>query len=144
MRVLCLIATEDRLWNMRRALKDLRDEQPVLVDGVCWSVWELSQHPEKLEQMMADAETCDFAVIYFHGGAQNIPDFHLLWARLTARMPIYFESSLPDEMAELLPTSGIAPEDYQAIQGYFRYGDEENFRAMLLHIAVQGAHKCCP
>lgn len=135
MRVLCLIATEDRLWNMRRALKGLRDEQPVLVDGVCWSVWELSQHPEKLEQMMADAETCDFAVIYFHGGAQNIPDFHMLWARLTARMPIYFESSLPDEMAELLPTSGLAPEDYQAIQGYFRYGDEENFRALLLYIA---------
>ena len=33
MRVLCLIATEDRLWNMRRALRGLEVDRPVLVEG---------------------------------------------------------------------------------------------------------------
>ena len=137
MRVLCLIATEDRLWNMRRALRGLEVDRPVLVEGVCWSVWELTQHPEKIPEMLEDAKHCDFAVVYFHGGAQCLTDFHLIWGQLTASMPVYFESSLPDEMAELLPTSGLSPEAYQAVQQYFRYGDEANFRAMLLHIAKQ-------
>ena len=134
-RVLCLIATEDRLWNMRRALRGLNERCPGVVEGVCWSVWELTQHPEKTEQMLADADRCDFAVVYFHGGAQSMADFHVVWKRLSGHMPVYFESSLPDEIAELLPSSGLNAEEYQGIRGYFRYGDEENFRAMLLHIA---------
>lgn len=134
-RVLCLIATEDRLWNMRRALRGLNESHPGLVEGICWSVWDLSSHPEKISQMLADADRCDYAVVYFHGGAQSLPDFHLVWQRLVNHMPVYFESSLPDEISELLPTSGLTAEEYQGIRQYFRYGDEENFRAMLLHIA---------
>ena len=135
-RVLCLIATEDRLWNMRRALRSLNARYPGLVEGICWSVWDLSSNPEKIQQMLADADRCDYAVVYFHGGAQSLPDFHLIWDRLAGHMPVYFESSLPDEIAELLPTSGLSVEEYQQVRQYFRYGDEENFRAMLLHIAA--------
>lgn len=142
-RVLCLIATEDRLWNMRRALRGLNERCPGVVEGVCWSVWELTQHPEKTEQMLADADRCDFAVVYFHGGAQSMADFHVVWKRLSGHMPVYFESSLPDEIAELLPSSGLNAEEYQGIRGYFRYGDEENFRAMLLHIASRWFGAAC-
>ncbi len=134
-RVLCLIATEDRLWNMRRALRTLNENCPKLIEGICWSVWDISSNPEKIELMMSDADNCDYAVVYFHGGAQSLPDFHLVWERLIARMPVYFESSLPDEISELLPTSGLSAEEYQNVRKYFRYGDEENFRSMLLYIA---------
>lgn len=37
-RILCLIATEDRLWNMKRALRRLEAEQRGLIRGSCWSV----------------------------------------------------------------------------------------------------------
>lgn len=134
-RILCLIATEDRLWNMRRALRGLCLSHPDVLEGVCWSVWELSTHPERIPRMLEDADTCDFAVVYFHGGAQSLPDFHLVWQRLAGHMPVYFESSLPDEIAELLPESGLSAGEYQEIRRYFRYGNEQNFRAMLLHIA---------
>lgn len=134
-RILCLIATEDRLWNTRRALRNLNDQHPGLLEGACWSVWELSTHPEKIPQMLEDAQRCDFAVVYFHGGIQSLPDFHLLWKQFVCHMPVYFESSSPDEIAELLPTSGLTVEEYQDIQQYFRHGDEGNFRSMLLHIA---------
>lgn len=134
-RVLCLIATEDRLWNMRRAFRRLEGERPGLLEGRCWSAWALSAHPENIPRMMAEAAGCDFGIVYFHGGAQSLPDFHLLWAELTERMPVYFESSLPDEIAELLPSSGLTAGEYQDIRQYFRWGGEVNFAALLLHIA---------
>lgn len=134
-RILCLIATEDRLWNMKRALRRLEAEQRGLIRGSCWSVWDLSTDPKKVSAMLAEADSCDYAVVYFHGGAQILTDFHRLWQRLTERMPVYFESSLPEEIAELLPTSGLTAEEYQGVRQYFRLADEENFAAMLLHIA---------
>jgi len=134
-RFLCLIATEDRLWNMRRAIQSLRETYPGTIDGSCWSVWDLSANPQKIPDMLTDAENCDFAVVYFHGGAGTISDFHKIWESLTSRMKVYFESSLPDEISELLPQSGVTPDEYRDIRSYFSISSRENFRSMLLHIA---------
>ena len=108
-RVFCLLATEDRIWNMRRALRSLENSHSGLVEGSCWSVWDVTTHPEKLPAMMEDAATCDFGIVYFHGGAQSMQDFHLLWGQLAGHMPVYFESSIADEIAEFLTTSGLTP-----------------------------------
>lgn len=136
-RVLCLIATEDRLWNMKRAFRRLDETCPGLMAGRCWSAWGLAAHHEDIPRMMEDAEGCDFAIVYFHGGAQLLQDFGGIWKRLTAHMPVYFESSLPEEIAELLPQSGLNEVQYQDIRKYFRLADEYNFTSMLLHIARQ-------
>ena len=134
-RILCLIATEDRLWNMKRALRRVEEIYPGMIEGHCWSAWGLAANPEEIPQMLADAQCCDFAIVYFHGGAQLLPDFESIWKLLTARMPVYFESSLPEEIAELLPQSGLNEAAYQGIRRYFRLADEYNFTSMLLHIA---------
>ena len=128
---------------MRRALRGLNESHPGLLDGFCWSVWELSTHPEKIQQMLEDADRCDYGIVYFHGGAQSLNDFHLIWERLTSHMPVYFASSLPDEIGELLPTSGMTAREYQEVRQYFKYGDEENFRRMLLHIAHKNLGADC-
>ena len=134
-RFLCLIATEDRLWNMKQALRRLSKSHPGLIEGHCFSVWYLCAHPEKIPQMLQQAETCDFGIVYFHGGAQTLPDFPGVWNKLSAKMPVYFESSLPEEIAELLPQSGLTETEYQNIRQYFRLADKQNLSAMLLHIA---------
>lgn len=134
-RFLCLIATEDRLWHMKRALRRVAEAYPDLLEGSCWSLWDLAAAPEKVTVMLDAAEECNYGVVYFHGGAQTLPDFPTVWQKLTARMPVYFESSLPEEIAELLPTSGLTPKEYQDVRQYFRWADTENISAMLLHIA---------
>ena len=133
--ILCLIATEDRLWNMRRAFRRVEETCPGLLSGRCWSLWDLCAHPEKTDDMLADAAACDFAVIYFHGGTQMLSGFPRVWEAITRRMPVYFESSLPEEIAEMLPASGLTEAEYRALQRYFRFGDETNFCGMLLRIA---------
>ena len=133
--VLCLIATENRLWAARRALKRLAASHPDLVEGRCWSVWELAAHPENTPDMLEDAGSCDFAVVYFHGGPQSLPGFPEVWRRLTTQMPVYIETSLPEEIAQLLPESGLSEEHWLEINRYFGLGDEKNLWAMFLHIA---------
>lgn len=133
--IFCLIATEDRLWNMKRAFRKIEESHPGLMQGHCWSAWALAAHPEDIPNMMADVGQCDFALIYFHGGAQTLGNFEEIWDQLTKKMPVYFESSLPEEIADLLPRSGLNKEDYQDIRQYFRLADEYNFTSMLLHIA---------
>lgn len=133
--ILCLIATEDRLWNMKRAFQRLQETHPGMMTGSCWSAWNLAAHPEEIPKMMEAGETCDFSIIYFHGGAQVIPDFQSIWNTLSARMPVYFESSLPDEIAALLPQSGLSEAEYRALRQYFHLGDRANLESMLLWIA---------
>lgn len=135
--ILCLIATENRLWSTHRALKRVQESYPGFIAGHCWSVWELAAHPEKIPEMLSDAEQCRFALVYFHGGTQSMPGFPDVWQRLTANMPVYFESSLPDEIAQLLPESGLTQTQWREINRYFTLADEENYASMLLHIARQ-------
>lgn len=143
-RILSLIATEDRLWNMKRAFRRVEEHYPGLMEGRCWSAWNLSAHPEEIPRMLEEAEACDFAMVYFHGGAQLLPDFQGVWKKLTGKMPVYFESSLPEEIGELLPQSGLQEEQYQSIRRYFRLADEYNFTSMLLHIAKAHFGADCP
>lgn len=143
MRILCLIATEDRLWNMKRAFRRVEAACPGLMEGRFWSVWDLCAHPERIPAMLSDGEGCDFGLIYFHGGAQSLPNFHLIWQQLSQRFPIYFESSPPEEVGELLPRSGLNEGQYQAIRQYFRHADEENLSSMLLHIAMTHSGVAC-
>lgn len=133
--LLCLIATETRLWAVRRALKNIENTHPGLIAGHCWSVWDLAAHPEKIQEMLADADNCRFGLVSFHGGVQSLPGFPEVWRRLSDRMPVYIETSLPDEIAQLLPESGLTAEQWKAINRYFSLGDEKNVTALLLHIA---------
>lgn len=135
--LLCLIATENRLWAVRRALKSIAFSHPGLVTGHCWSVWELAAHPENIPKMLSDAKLCRFGLVYFHGGVQSLPGFPEVWRELVGQMPVYMETSLPDEIAQLLPESGLTQEQWQTVNRYFRLGDEKNCASLLLHIASQ-------
>lgn len=142
--ILCLIATEDRLWNMKRAFLQLEHSHPGLMTGHFWDARGLASHPDRMPALLEDGAGCDFAIIYFHGGTQVIAEFDTLWQQLRQRMPIYFESALPEEVSEFLPQSGLDKQAYQAIGQYFHQTDAPNFQAMLLHIAAAHFGKALP
>ena len=117
-------------YERDRALKNIENTHPGLMEGRCWSVWELAAHPEKIPEMLADAESCQFGLVYFHGGVQSLPGFPEVWRCLIDRMPVYIETSLPDEIAQLLPESGLTAEQWQAVNRYFGLGDEKNITSL--------------
>lgn len=134
-RFLCLIDTDDRNFYMRSALQKLEMEYPGQMGGICFSPMEARMDPKQYEALFEAANQCDFAVIYFHGGCQNLPEFGRFWAQASGRMPCFFISSLPEEVGELMPASRLTPKQYQDINDYFSRPSEANSYEMLLHIA---------
>ena len=134
MKITFLMAIEDRIWNMKKAVELVSASYPGLAQAEYYSVWDLAVHTEKIPQMEASARGSDFVFVYFHGGAQSLPDFHLIWKEFAGR-PIYFESSIPEELAELMPTSGLTPAQYKVMSSYFALGTPDNYASMIKYIA---------
>lgn len=135
LKFLCLIDTDDRNYYFRRALSRLREEYPGEIDGECFSPGAVRMDPTLRQRLMASAETCDFAVVYFHGGCGNFPGFPELWTAITSHSPCFFASSMPEEIGELAPTSGVETHVYQDMNDYFSRATEENCLNMLLYAA---------
>ena len=49
MRFFCLIATEDRLWNMRKAFRVIGERYGNAIEGRCFSLWDVCQKPRRPE-----------------------------------------------------------------------------------------------
>lgn len=139
-KILCLIDTDDRNYYFRHALKRLIAECPGEIEGVCFSPMAARMDKSVLAAVMDAAENCDFAVVYFHGGCGNLPDFHKFWERLTGHSPCFIVSGLPEEMEELLPACGVSPEEYRHLNDYFSRASEENCYNMLRAIAYERFH----
>ena len=135
LKFLCLIDTDDRNYYFRHALHRLEQEFPGQVESLCFSPMTVRMNPTEKERLMEAAQSCDFAFVYFHGGCNNLPDFHKLWQGIVSHAPCFFVSSLPEEMGELLPVSGLAAEDYREMNGYFSRISEENTYELLVYAA---------
>ena len=90
MKLLCLIETDDRNYYFRYAVKQLQTEYPGEIAGACFSTAEVRRNKDCLTALMEAADTCDFAVAYFHGGCANLPDFASFWKRIISHAPCFF------------------------------------------------------
>ena len=75
LRLLCLIDTDDRNFYFQSALRRLQMEFPDEICGECFSPMAVRMDKTKHAALMKAADACDFAVVYFHGGCGNLPDF---------------------------------------------------------------------
>jgi hypothetical protein len=91
---LCLIDTDDRQFYIRSALAKLKARYPSALGGACFSPMAVRMDKSKYTALMKAADECDFAVVYFHGGCQNLPEFHKFWERVTKRVPCFFVSPI--------------------------------------------------
>ena len=124
LRLLCLIDTDDRTFYFQSALRRLQTEFPDEICGECFSPMAVRMDKTKHAALMKAADACDFAVVYFHGGCGNLPDFTAFWKRVTSHARCFFQSSLPEEIGELMPASRLAPSEYQALNDYFSRATE--------------------
>lgn len=132
---LCLIDTDDRLYYFKQAFERLKARYPGELGGFLFSPMAVRVDNDKYAELMSATDECDFAIVYFHGGCQNLPKFDKFWERVTKKMPCFFVSSLTEEIAELMPYSRLSPEHYKNINDYFCRLSDENCLNMLLYIA---------
>lgn len=138
MKILCLVETDDRNYYFQSACMRLEREYPGQIEARCFSTSAIRMQEEVYEEFSRMADACDFAVLYFHGGCANLPDFQKFWKKITSHAPCFFVSTMPEEMAECLPECGLTTEQYRKLNAYFSRPSKENTYRMMLSIANLG------
>lgn len=129
---LFLIMNEYRLWGARKAIAQVTAQYPDEFDARAWSAEEANADPAVAEALLAYAEKADMLFLSAHGSVQNLYCFVPMWKRVCGRCPVYFYSTMSDEMAEMLPQLGLSAETYQEIDRYYQAGEPEDMLQMLL------------
>ena len=98
-----------------------KSRYPGAVEGRVYSVREVNADAGLERALLADGAAADMAFLASHGSIQNLYCFSRLWKALAGR-PVYFTSTMGDELAELSPESGLEPAVYAALDAIIRRG----------------------
>lgn len=120
-KLLFVLMNEYRLWALPQALAALERRYPGAVEGRVYSVREINADAGLERALLADGAAADMAFLASHGSIQNLYCFSRLWEALEGR-PVYFTSTMGDELAELLPRLGLEPALYAALDSYYQAG----------------------
>lgn len=129
-KLLFVLMNEYRLWALPQALAALERRYPGAVEGRVYSVREINADAGLERALLADGAAADMAFLASHGSIQNLYCFSRLWEALEGR-PVYFTSTMGDELAELLPRLGLEPALYAALDSYYR-GDPADLEGLVL------------
>lgn len=133
-KILCLIDTDDRNYYFRLALKKLEEEYKGEIQGSCFSPLTARMDRNHYDALLKEAGECDFAVVYFHGGCGNLPQFHQFWEQIISHAPCFLVSALLEEIGELMPASRLTADQYKKLNDYFSRASEKNAYEMLQSI----------
>lgn len=126
-KLLFVLMNEYRLWALPQALAALERRYPGAVEGRVYSVREINADAGLERALLADGAAADMAFLASHGSIQNLYCFSRLWEALEGR-PVYFTSTMGDELAELLPRLGLEPALYAALDSYYQAGSRRIWR----------------
>ena len=135
-KLLFVLMNEYRLWALPQALTARERRYPGLVEGWGYSVRAVNADAALERALLDDAVRADMAFLASHGSIQNLCCFSRLRKTLQGR-PVYFTSTMGDELAELLPELGLEPSLYAALDAYYQAGSPEDLEELML-CAVNG------
>ena len=129
-KLLFVLMNEYRLWALPQALAALERRYPGAVEGRVYSVREINADAGLERALLADGAAADMAFLASHGSIQNLYCFSRLWEALEGR-PVYFTSTMGDELAELLPRLGLEPALYAALDSYYQAGSPADLEGLV-------------
>lgn len=129
-KLLFVLMNEYRLWALPQALAALERRYPGAVEGRVYSVREINADAGLERALLADGAAADMAFLASHGSIQNLYCFSRLWEALEGR-PVYFTSTMGDELAELLPRLGLEPALYAALDSYYQAGSPGDLEGLV-------------
>ena len=130
-KLLFVLMNEYRLWAMPQALATLEERYPGASEGQVYSIREVNASAELEQRLLDAAGQADMAFLASHGSIQNLHCFPRLWKTLAGR-PVYFTSTMGDELAELLPESELEPPVYAALDAYYQAGSQADLERLVL------------
>ncbi len=131
-RYLFVLMNEHRLWGVRKALDRLESQYPGEFAGRVYAAVDVNRDSALEAELLDWARECDMVVLTSHGSVQNLYCFTRLWKLIVGRCPIYFYSSMADEMAEMTPQLMLSPDAYRQLDSYYQAGEPEDMQHMIL------------
>lgn len=135
MKVLFVAMNEYRLWAAPRAAELLERQWPGRFELRVYRAADVNAAPALADRLLEDCGWADFAVLASHGSIQTLGCFAGVWERLAGEKPMFFTTTMADELAELTPELGLSPAVYSALLAYFQAGTPEDLAQLILYAA---------
>lgn len=132
-KILFISMVDYREWAFKQAVTALNAEYPECLEARIYSSALLNNDLQAESECISFAGTCDFLLIAAHGSVQCIGCFRKIWDLCRDRIPVFFNSSIPEEMAEIVQHSRMPADTFREISAYFSAGDPKNMRNMLAY-----------
>jgi len=134
-KILFVSMVDYKAWAFGKALEEMESRYPGRVEGRVYVSALLNRDERLAEECVAFARECDFLLIGAHGSVQCIGCFREVWEACVDRVPVFFSSSMPEEMAEIIPHSGMSMDAFRTMSEYFSAGDPDNMRNLICFAA---------
>ena len=132
MKILFVAMNEYRLWAAPRAAELLARRQPGRFELRVYRVADVNADSALERRLLEDCGWADFAVLASHGSIQALGCFAGVWERLAGKKPVFFTTTMADELAELTPALGMSPAVYSELLAYFQAGTPEDLAQLIL------------
>lgn len=132
MRILFVTMNEYRLWAAPKAAGLLEGQWPGEFEQRVYAVRQVNGDPAAAARLLEDCLWADFAVLSAHGSIQALHCFPGLWERLAGKKPVFFTTTMPDELAQLSGQLGLSPETYRQLEAYYQSGSPADLAQLIL------------
>ena len=134
--VIILTPTEPFL-TFRDALKELNDQYPNMFQVDLFSTTELDTSQEAYASCDEASAQADFILINIFGSLSFFKSFHRYYETHRGKKKFYINTTIEEEVAEVLPQCGIMPADFNTIFQYYKAESKENFGNLLKWLCNQ-------
>lgn len=134
--VIILTPTEPFL-TFREALKQLDDQYPDMFQVDLFSTTELDTSQEVYASCDDASAEADFILINIFGSLSFFKSFHRYYETYQGKKKFYINTTIEEEVSELLPQCGIMPEDFNTIFQYYKADGTGNFGNLLKWLCNQ-------
>lgn len=132
-----MLMNEYQLWSAQQATESLQRELPGDFSVSLYSSENINRNPEIERAFLEDAARADMVFLASHGSIQRLFCFSKLWQTIAGRCPVYFTTTISDELAELSSELMLSLDQFTALDSYYRAGSVQDLKMMMLCAANQ-------
>lgn len=129
MKFTAIIHDYGRLYDLKEALKELKGEG-IPVDDKIYNVKDMNKDRSLIRQAAEDAKVADAILMSFHGSFNDMRHGSDFLENIET-LPLYYHSSIPEELPVFLEITNLEPDEYTDLTRYYNAGGSDNMKEFL-------------
>lgn len=134
--VVIMTSTEPFL-TFKEAQKILEKQYPGQFSLKLYNTTELDDENKKYESCIEETKKADFVFINLHGSLSYFKSFRPYFERFENKKKFFINTTIEEEVLELLPRSHIMHEDFKIIYQYYKAAGVDNITNLIKWLGTQ-------